>query len=261
MTSDFQNVTTRANVGSPGANMKTRVQPRYRRILLKLSGEALGGADGAGIHPEALQHMAKQVREVRELGVQVVIVIGGGNIFRGLAGSQKGIDRATGDYMGMLATVINALALQDALEKINVPTRVQSAITMPQVVEPFIRRRAVRHLEKGRVVIFGGGTGNPYFSTDTAAALRASEIGADVILKATKVDGVYDSDPMKNPQAKRFERITYLEALRQQLKVMDAAAFSLCSDNKMPIIVFDLFKPHNLRRVVLGKKVGTLVTA
>ena len=240
--------------------MKTRVQPRYRRILLKLSGEALGGADGA-IHPEALQHMAKQVREVRELGVQVVIVIGGGNIFRGLAGSQKGIDRATGDYMGMLATVINALALQDALEKINVPTRVQSAITMPQVVEPFIRRRAVRHLEKGRVVIFGGGTGNPYFSTDTAAALRASEIGADVILKATKVDGVYDSDPMKNPQAKRFERITYLEALRQQLKVMDAAAFSLCSDNKMPIIVFDLFKPHNLRRVVLGKKVGTLVTA
>jgi len=205
--------------------------------------------------------MAKQVREVRELGVQVVIVIGGGNIFRGLAGSQKGIDRATGDYMGMLATVINALALQDALEKINVPTRVQSAITMPQVVEPFIRRRAVRHLEKGRVVIFGGGTGNPYFSTDTAAALRASEIGADVILKATKVDGVYDSDPMKNPQAKRFERITYLEALRQQLKVMDAAAFSLCSDNKMPIIVFDLFKPHNLRRVVLGKKVGTLVTA
>lgn len=205
--------------------------------------------------------MAKQVREVRELGVQVVIVIGGGNIFRGLAGSQKGIDRTTGDYMGMLATVINALALQDALEKISVPTRVQSAITMPQVVEPFIRRRAVRHLEKGRVVIFGGGTGNPYFSTDTAAALRASEIGADVILKATKVDGVYDSDPMKNPQAKRFERITYLEALRQQLKVMDAAAFSLCSDNKMPIIVFDLFKPHNLRRVVLGKKVGTLVTA
>lgn len=205
--------------------------------------------------------MAEQVREVRELGVQVVIVIGGGNIFRGLAGSQKGIDRATGDYMGMLATVINALALQDALEKMSVPTRVQSAITMPQVVEPFIRRRAVRHLEKGRVVIFGGGTGNPYFSTDTAAALRASEIGADVILKATKVDGVYDSDPMKNPQAKRFERITYLEALQRQLKVMDAAAFSLCSDNKMPIIVFDLFKPHNLRRVVLGKKVGTLVTA
>ena len=237
------------------------IKPKYKRVLLKLSGEALGGEAGTGICPEVVHHMAGQIREVRELGVQIVVVVGGGNIFRGLSGSVRGTERATGDYMGMLATVINALALQDALEKISVPTRVQSAITMPQVVEPFIRRRAVRHLEKGRVVIFGGGTGNPYFSTDTAAALRASEIGADVILKATKVDGVYDSDPMKNPQAKRFERITYLEALRQQLKVMDAAAFSLCSDNKMPIIVFDLFKPHNLRRVVLGKKVGTLVTA
>ena len=195
------------------------------------------------------------------MGVQVGVVIGGGNFWRGVKNGEGKMARSRADHMGMLATVINALALQDALEKISVPTRVQSAITMPQVVEPFIRRRAVRHLEKGRVVIFGGGTGNPYFSTDTAAALRASEIGADVILKATKVDGVYDSDPMKNPQAKRFERITYLEALRQQLKVMDAAAFSLCSDNKMPIIVFDLFKPHNLRRVVLGKKVGTLVTA
>lgn len=237
------------------------IKPKYKRVLLKLSGEALGGEAGTGICPEVVHHMAGQIREVRELGVQIVVVVGGGNIFRGLSGSVRGTERATGDYMGMLATVINALALQDALEKISVPTRVQSAITMPQVVEPFIRRRAVRHLEKGRVVIFGGGTGNPYFSTDTAAALRASEIGADVILKATKVDGVYDSDPMKNPQAKRFERITYLEALRQQLKVMDAAAFSLCSDNKMPIIVFDLFKPHNLRRVVLGKKVGTLFTA
>jgi uridylate kinase len=226
---------------------------------LKLSGEALGGERGAGIHPAAVKHMAEQVREVRELGVQVVIVIGGGNIFRGLAGSERGIERATGDYMGMLATVINSLALQDALEKLGVPTRVQSAITMHQIAEPFIRRRAVRHLEKGRVVIFGGGTGNPYFSTDTAAALRANEIGAEVILKATKVDGIYDSDPLKNPKAKRFACITYLEALQKQLKVMDSTSFSLCMDNKMPIIVFDLFKPHNLRRVVTGRKVGTLV--
>ncbi|HEY9171811.1 MAG TPA: UMP kinase [Verrucomicrobiae bacterium] len=241
--------------------MKTNARPKYRRILLKLSGEALGGEHGSGIHPDALKLMAEQVREVRDLGVQVVIVIGGGNIFRGLAGSEKGIERASGDYMGMLATVINSLALQDALEKLGVPTRVQSAITMHQIAEPFIRRRAVRHLEKGRVVIFGGGTGNPYFSTDTAAALRANEIGAEVILKATKVDGIYDSDPMKNPEAKRFDRITYLDALQKQLKVMDSTAFSLCSDNKMPIIVFDLFKAHNLRRVVMGQKVGTLVAA
>jgi len=205
--------------------------------------------------------MARQVGEVRRLGVQTVIVVGGGNIFRGSQGSEQGIERATGDYMGMLATVINALALQDALEKGGVATRVQSAIAMSQVAEPFIRRRAVRHLEKGRVVIFGGGTGNPYFSTDTAAALRANEIGAEVILKATKVDGIYDSDPKKNPDAKRFSKITYLEALQRQLKVMDSTAFSLCMDNKMPIIVFDLFKPHNLRRVVLGEEVGTLVTS
>jgi uridylate kinase len=234
--------------------------PKYRRILLKLSGEALGGEQGNGVCAEALHSMALQIKEVRDLGVEVVIVIGGGNIFRGLAGSERGIDRATGDYMGMLATVINALALQDALEKIQVPTRVQSAITMHQIAEPFIRRRAVRHLEKGRVVIFGGGTGNPYFSTDTAAALRANEIGAEVVLKATKVDGIYDSDPMKNPKAKRFPRITYQDALQRQLRVMDASAFSLCSDNKMPIVVFDLFKPHNLRRVVMGETVGTLVT-
>jgi len=200
------------------------------------------------------------VMEVRDLGVQVVIVLGGGNIFRGLAGSEKGIERATGDYMGMLATIINSLALQDALEKIGVATRVQTAITMAQVAEQFIRRRAVRHLEKGRVVIFGGGTGNPYFSTDTAAALRATEIGAEVILKATKVDGIYDSDPKKNPKAKRFAQISYLDALQKQLKVMDSTAFSLCMDNKMPIIVFDLFKPHNLKRVVLGDAVGTVVT-
>ena len=234
---------------------------KYRRVLLKLSGEALGGESGAGIRPEALQDMAEQIREVRDLGVQIVVVVGGGNIFRGLSGSERGIERATGDYMGMLATIINGLALQDALEKLGVATRVQSAISMAQVAEPFIRRRAVRHLEKGRVVIFGGGTGNPYFSTDTAAALRANEIGADVILKATKVDGIYDSDPKKNPDAKRYAQVGYLEALQKQLKVMDSTAFSLCMDNKMPIIVFDFFRPHNLRRVVMGEEVGTLVNS
>jgi uridylate kinase len=240
--------------------MKTP-KPRYRRILIKLSGEALGGAAGVGICPEAIHDMASQIGLVRKLGVQTVIVVGGGNIFRGLPGSERGIERATGDYMGMLATVINALALQDALEKNGVATRVQTAITMAQLAEPFIRRRAVRHLEKGRVVIFGGGTGNPYFSTDTAAALRANEIGAEVILKATKVDGIYDRDPLKHPKARRYAQISYLEALQRQLKVMDSTAFSLCMDNRMPIIVFDLFKPGNLRRVILGEKVGTLVTA
>jgi uridylate kinase len=240
--------------------MKETVRPKYSRILLKLSGEALGGESRVGICPEAVQDMAEQIREVRELGVQVVVVVGGGNIFRGLPGSERGIERATGDYMGMLATVINALALQDALEKLGVATRVQSAITMAQVAEAFIRRRAVRHLEKGRVVIFGGGTGNPYFSTDTAAALRANEVGAEVILKATKVDAIYDSDPKKNLKAKRFSQISYLDALQKQLKVMDSTAFSLCMDNKMPIIVFDFFRPHNLKRVVLGEKVGTIVT-
>jgi uridylate kinase len=240
--------------------MKKSHHPQYNRILLKLSGEALGGESGMSISPEAVHNMAGQIREVRELGVQVVIVIGGGNIFRGLPASEKGIERATGDYMGMLATIINSLALQDALEKIGIATRVQSAITMAQVAEPFIRRRAVRHLEKGRVVIFGGGTGNPYFSTDTAAALRANEIGAEVILKATKVDGIYDCDPKKYANAKRYSRITYQEALQKELKVMDSTAFSLCKDNKMPIIVFDLFRPHNLKRVVMGEKVGTLVT-
>jgi uridylate kinase len=205
--------------------------------------------------------MACQVAEVQKLGVEVVIVVGGGNIFRGLQGSEKGIERATGDYMGMLATVINALALQDALEKEGVPTRVQSAINMTQIAEPFIRRRAVRHLEKGRVVIFAAGTGNPYFSTDTAAALRANEIGAEVVLKATKVDGIYDKDPKKHADAKRYDQVSYTTALEKQLKVMDAAAFALCMDNKMPIVVFDFFKPHNLRNVVLGKKVGTQVVA
>jgi len=235
-------------------------KPKYRRILLKLSGEALGDPNGNGIDAARVSDMAEQISEVRQLGIEVVIVIGGGNIFRGVAGSEKGIERATADYMGMLATVINALALQDALDRRGVATRVQSAITMTQIAEPFIRRRAVRHLEKGRVVIFAAGTGNPYFSTDTAAALRANEIGAEVILKATKVDGIYDSDPKKNPKAVRFARITYLDALQKQLKVMDSTAFSLCMDNRMPIIVFDLFKPHNLKRVVLGEEVGTLVT-
>ena len=240
--------------------MKKTNRPKYSRILLKLSGEALADESGLGISPGAVRNMAEQIREVRELGVQIVIVIGGGNIFRGLPGSERGIERATGDYMGMLATIINSLALQDGLEKLGVATRVQTAITMAQVAEPFIRRRAVRHLEKGRVVIFAGGTGNPYFSTDTAAALRANEIGAEVILKATKVDGIYDSDPKKNPGARRYSQIRYLEALQRQLKVMDSTAFSLCMDNRMPIIVFDLFRPHNLRRVAVGEKVGTLVT-
>jgi uridylate kinase len=240
--------------------MKEAKRPKYSRILLKLSGEALGGQQGLNICPQAVRDMAQQIREVRDLGVQVVVVVGGGNIFRGLSGSERGIERATGDYMGMLATIINALALQDALEKLGVATRVQSAISMAQVAEAFIRRRAVRHLEKGRVVIFGGGTGNPYFSTDTAAALRANEIGAEVVLKATKVDGIYDSDPKKNPKAKRYAQIRYSEALQKQLKVMDSTAFSLCMDNKMPIIVFDFFRPHNLKRVVMGERVGTLVT-
>ncbi|HOC00399.1 MAG TPA: UMP kinase [Verrucomicrobiota bacterium] len=236
------------------------LKPKYKRVLLKLSGEALGGEAGTGICPEVVHHMAGQIREVRELGVQIVVVVGGGNIFRGLSGSVRGTERATGDYMGMLATVINALALQDALEKQGVPTRVQSAITMAQVAEPFIRRRAVRHLEKGRVVIFGGGTGNPYFSTDTAAALRANEIAAEVVLKATKVDGIYDSDPKKNPDARRFSQITYQEALQRRLQVMDTTAFSLCMDNRMPIIVFNFSQPHSIRRVVLGETIGTVVT-
>jgi uridylate kinase len=239
---------------------KAKLTPKYKRILIKLSGEALGGEAGFGISPEAVHDMAAQIAEVRELGVEVVIVVGGGNIFRGLQGSEKGIERATGDYMGMLATVINALALQDALEKKEVLTRVLSAITMTAIAEPFIRRRAIRHLEKGRVVIFAAGTGNPFFSTDTAAALRANEIGAEAVLKATKVDGIYDKDPKKFPNAKRYDRITYAEALEKRLKVMDAAAFALCQDNKMPIVVFDFFRPHNLLRVVTGAAVGTVVT-
>jgi uridylate kinase len=232
---------------------------RYKRILLKLSGEVLGD-ENDHISPSVTNRIARQIKEIHQLGVQVAVVIGGGNIWRGLTASHEGMDRTTADYMGMLATVINALALQDALERNGVYTRVQSAIEMKNVAEPFIRRRAIRHLEKKRVVIFAAGTGSPYFSTDTTAALRASEIGAEVLLKATKVDGIYDSDPKKNPHAKRYSHITYLDALKGRLKVMDSTAFSLCMDNNVPIVVFDMFKGGNLKSVVLGRKVGTLVT-
>ena len=233
----------------------------YKRVLLKLSGEALMGDDKYGINPEVLTGIAQQVLNLQKAGVQVALVIGGGNIFRGVQGATRGMDRASADYMGMLATCINSLAMQDALEQLGGQTRVLSAIKMEQIAEPYIRRRAVRHLEKERVVIFAAGTGNPYFTTDTAASLRAMEINADVILKATKVDGIYDSDPKKNPGAKRFDRITYLEAVQRQLKVMDMTAFALCMDNKMPIIVFDLFGEHYFRRVVMGENLGTLVEA
>jgi uridylate kinase len=237
-----------------------RHRPKYKRIVLKLSGESMQGPQGFGIHGETVQAIAKELKEVHELGVEVAIMVGGGNIFRG--GRQKGfeIDRATGDYMGMLATMINALALQDALEKEGVHTRVQSAMGMHQVAEPFIRRRAVRHLEKGRVVIFGAGTGNPYFSTDTAAALRAMEIKADVILKATRVDGIYDADPERVSDAKFFAQITYRDVLHQDLKVMDSTAISLCMDNGMPIVVFNMNRHGNIKRVVLGERVGSTVT-
>ena len=240
--------------------MTSAKKPKFSRILLKLSGESLGDANGTGISPEAVQHMAEQICEVRELGVQVVVVSGGGNIFRGLSGSERGIERATGDYMGMLATIINSLALQDALEKLGAPTRVQSAIAMSQVAEPYIRRRAVRHLEKGRVGIFGGGTGNPYFSTDTAATLRALEIKAEVIAKATKVDGVYDKDPMKHEDAVMYRHITYTEVLTKSLGVMDATSIAMCRDNRLPILVFNLNTHGNIMRVVSGESVGTLIS-
>src|SRR5690348_17308496 len=235
-------------------------KPAYRRILLKISGESLQGPQGFGIHGETLQSIARELKEVHDLGVQIAVVVGGGNMFRG--GRQKGfeIERATGDYMGMLATVINALALQDALEKEGVFTRVLSAIEMKEVSEPFIRRRAMRHLEKHRVVIFAAGTGNPYFSTDTAAALRAMEIKADVILKATRVDGVYDADPEQIPDARFFAAISYREVLSQNLKVMDSTAISLCMDNGMPIVVFNMNRPGNIKRVVMGERVGSKVT-
>jgi uridylate kinase len=236
-------------------------RPAYRRIVLKLSGEALAGSQGYGIDPPMLERVAAEVREVTALGVQVAIVIGGGNIFRGIAASAGGMDRATADYMGMLATVINALALQDSLEKVGLQTRVLSAIEMRAVAEPYIRRRAMRHLEKGRVVIFAAGTGNPFFTTDTAGALRAVEIGADAIMKATKVDGVYSADPKRDKNAQRLERLTYIEVLNRGLQVMDAAAISLCMDNKLPIIVFDLTRSGNIKRIVLGEPVGSIVSS
>lgn len=233
----------------------------YRRILLKLSGEALADDNGYGIDPERAEDIALRVKEVHELGVDVAIVIGAGNLWRGRSGLDRGMDRATADYMGMLATVMNALALMDAMERMGLYTRVQSAVEMHAVAEPYIRRRAIRHLEKGRVVILGGGTGNPYFSTDTAAALRAMEIGADVVIKATKVDGVYDCDPMTHPDAVRFDRLTYIETLNRRLEVMDSTAISLCMDNNLPILVLNLWNPDALRQALYGEKIGTLVTA
>jgi len=236
-------------------------RPRYARILLKLSGEALLGNRTYGVDPEFCAFIARQVGAVHASGVEVGIVVGGGNIFRGLAASARGMDRATGDYIGMLATVMNGLALQDAVERAGIPVRVMTAIAMNEIAEPYIRRRAIRHLEKGRVVIFVAGTGNPYFTTDTAAALRAVEIGASVLLKATKVDGVYDADPMTVPTASRYERLEYADLLRDQLRVMDAAAVSLCMENDLPIVVFDLNQPDNIARVARGEAVGTLITA
>jgi uridylate kinase len=234
-------------------------KPSYKRIMLKLSGEALAGQQGYGIDPDIIMGIAKEIREVVDLGVQLAIVIGGGNIFRGLAASSAGMDRASADYMGMLATVMNSLALQDALEKAGVITRVQSAIEMQAIAEPYIRRRAVRHLEKGRVVIFGAGTGNPFFTTDTAASLRAIEIGAEIILKATKVDGVYNADPAKDKNAVKYDQLSYLDVLKQGLEVMDSTATSLCMDNDLPILVFDLTTNGNIQRVVCGEQIGTVV--
>ena len=234
-------------------------RPSFTRVLLKLSGESLAGDQGYGIDPQTINAIAKEIREVVAQGVQLALVIGGGNIFRGLAASSKGMDRASADYMGMLATVINSLAMQDALEKQGVSTRVQSAIAMQEVAEPYIRRRAMRHLEQGRVVIFGAGTGNPYVTTDTAASLRAMEINAQVILKGTKVDGVYSADPKKDPEAVKLPEITYIDVLKKGLQVMDATAISLCMDNKLPIIVFDLTTPGNIKKVISGEKIGTIV--
>src|SRR4028119_1843238 len=235
--------------------------PKYKRILLKLSGESLMGDKNFGLDSAVISKYAKEIKSVIELGVEVAIVIGGGNIYRGMNEAESGIERAHGDYMGMLATVINGMALQAGLEKIGVYTRLQSAIKMEQIAEPYIRRRAIRHLEKGRVVIFGAGTGNPYFTTDTAGSLRAIEIKADVILKGTRVDGIYTADPEKDPSATRFDKITFAECISQKLNVMDMTAFTLCMENSLPIVVFDMNKPGNLMRVVTGEKVGTLVTA
>lgn len=235
------------------------MSPRYRRILLKIGGEALAAEAGYGIDKAMLARVASEIKEIHALGCEVAVVVGGGNIFRGVAASAEGMNRATADYMGMLATVINSLAMQEALEKIDVPTRVMSALTIAQVAEPYIRRRATRHLEKGRVIIFAAGTGNPYFTTDTAASLRAMEINAEIIFKATKVDGIYDADPMKVKHANRYQQLTYIEVLQQNLKVMDSTAISLCMDNRLPILVFSLLEPGNIRRAVVGEPVGTLV--
>ena len=235
--------------------------PFYKKILLKLSGEALMGDQEFGISSDVITSYAKQIKEIVDLGVEVSIVIGGGNIFRGISGAAQGVDRVTGDHMGMLATVINSLALQNSIEKLGVPTRVQTAIEMPKVAEPFIKRRAQRHLEKGRVVIFGAGTGNPYFTTDTAAALRAIEMETDVVIKATKVDGIYDKDPVKYPDAIKYETVTYNEVLAKDLKVMDATAISLCRENKLPIIVFNSLDEGNLKKVIMGEHIGTTVVA
>ena len=235
-------------------------KPKYQRILLKLSGEIFGGNLKYGLDPDVIQEIAEKIKKLRELGVQVAIVVGGGNIFRGLSGSNAGMDRATGDYMGMLATVINCLALQDFLERLGVQARVQTAIEMRQIAEPFVRRRALRHMEKGRVIILAAGTGNPYFSTDTTAALRAAELDVNVIVKATKVEGVYDKDPMKFKNAKKFKKLTYLEILNRGLKIMDSTAISLCMDNNIPIIVLNLLKAAHVERAVLGENVGTLIS-
>jgi len=237
----------------------TATSPRYRRVLLKIGGEALAAEAGYGIDKAMLVRVAHEIKEIQDLGCEVAVVVGGGNIFRGVAASAEGMNRTTADYMGMLATVINGLAMQEALERIDIPTRVMSALTIAQVAEPYIRRRATRHLEKGRVIIFAAGTGNPYFTTDTAASLRAMEINAEIIFKATKVDGIYDADPMKVKNAKRYQQLTYIEVLQQNLKVMDSTAISLCMDNQLPILVFSLFEPGNIRRAVMGEPVGTLV--
>lgn len=234
-------------------------KPIFKRVIIKLSGEALAGEQGFGIEHRILESIAEQVKEIRSMGVETAIVVGGGNIWRGVSGSARGMDRATADYMGMLATVINALALQDALENHGIDTRVLSAIEMRQIAELYIRRRAIRHLEKGRVIIFAAGTGNPYFSTDTTAALRAAEIEAEVILMAKKVDGVYDSDPKKNPQAKKFNSLKYIDVLNQGLGVMDSTATSLCMDNKIPLIIFSILQEGNIKKVILGEKIGTYV--
>ncbi len=238
---------------------KTSAGIKYKRVVVKLSGEALGGKKGQGIDPDMVQFLARQIKSVHQMGVQTAVIVGGGNIFRGLEAHARGLDRTTGDYMGMLATVINGLALQDGLEKEGVPTRVQTAIEVQQVAEPYIRRRAIRHLEKGRVVIFVGGTGNPYFSTDTAAALKASEIGADLLLKATKVDGVYSADPVKDSRARRYRCLSYMDVLRKRLGVMDSTAISLCMDNNVPIVVFNLYVKGGIEKVLRGRALGTTI--